>query len=222
MLAMDFETGGRRNGVGTGLLEGNAVHEECEHIAAQIAPCFGINTMVDERGRAVRVFAGDWRAAHRKGCDEYLSSHSIEIEGKRPLVVVSCGGYPYDINLIQAHKSLEMATHACTDGGTIVLLAECVDGLGRPDFLKWFEETDSRALEERLRNSYEVNGQTAWSLLTKAERHRVYLVSELPAADVRRMRMIPVGSLTEALDRIGDQPGFVMPQGARFLPRIRT
>ena len=29
MLALDFETGGRRAGVGTGLLDGNAVHEEC-------------------------------------------------------------------------------------------------------------------------------------------------------------------------------------------------
>ena len=161
-------------------MEGNAVHEECEHIAAQIAPCFGINTVVDERGRAVRVFAGDWRAAHRQGCEDYLSSHLVEIDDKRPLVIVSCGGYPYDINLIQAHKSLEMASHACSDGGAIVLLAECVDGLGRPDFLKWFEEKDSRALEDRLRNSYEVNGQTAWSLLTKAERYKVILSLNCP------------------------------------------
>ena len=49
--------------------------------------------------------------------------------------------------MIQAHKALDMAAHACVDGGTIVLLAECGDGLGRPDFLKWFESEDSRALE---------------------------------------------------------------------------
>ena len=113
---------------------------------------------------------------------------------RREVVIASCGGYPHDINLIQAHKSLDMAAHACTDGGTIVLLAECRDGLGRPDFLKWFEEKDSRALEARLRDAYEVNGQTAWSLLTKAERYRIHLVSELPDEDVRRMRMIPARS----------------------------
>jgi len=64
----------------------------------------------------------------------------MKIDRKRELVIVSCGGYPYDINLIQAHKSLDMAAHACTDGGTIVLLAECRDGLGHPTFLNWFEE----------------------------------------------------------------------------------
>ena len=114
-----------------------------------------------------------------------------------------------------------MAAHACTDGGTIVLLAECYDGLGQPSFLKWFEEKESRALEVRLRESYEVNGQTAWSLLTKAERYRIHLVSELPDEDVRRMRMTPTRSLIDALDQIAREPeGFIMPHGARFLPRI--
>src|SRR5436190_10757220 len=36
MLALDFERGGRRAGVGTGLLDGNAVSEECERVAAII------------------------------------------------------------------------------------------------------------------------------------------------------------------------------------------
>ena len=220
MLALDFETGGRRAGVGTGLLNGNAVHEECERIAALIGPCFGINSVVDERGRAVRIYAGDWRAAHQTGCGEYLNSHAVEIDEQREVVIASCGGSPYDINLIQAHKALDMAAHACSDGGTIVLLAECLDGLGHPTFLKWFEAKDSRALEARLRDGYEVNGQTAWSLLAKAERYRVYLVSELPDEEVRRMRMIPARSLTDALDQIDGEPrAFVMPHGARFLPR---
>src|SRR6476659_10012059 len=75
-LALDFETGGRRAGVGTGVLNGNAVHQECERVAALIAPCFSVNSVVDERGRAVRIYAGEWRAAHYTGCKEYLSSHS--------------------------------------------------------------------------------------------------------------------------------------------------
>ncbi|MDQ5846278.1 MAG: nickel-dependent lactate racemase [Acidobacteriota bacterium] len=219
MLALDFETGGRRAGVETGLLEGNAVHEECDQIAAVVSPAFSVNSVVDERGRAVRVYAGDWRAGHRQACEEYLVEHSLPIEERRELVIVSCGGLPYDINLIQAHKALDMAVRACTEGGTIILLAECRDGLGRPDFLKWFDETDSRALAMRLGNEYEVNGQTAWSLLTKAERYRVHLVSELPDADVSRMRMLPGRSLKAVIDTIGsDVEGYIMPSGASVLP----
>jgi nickel-dependent lactate racemase len=222
MLALDFETGGRRAGVGTGLLEGNAVHEECERVAALLQPRLSINSVVDERGRAVRLLAGDWRAAHRAGCQEYLSNHSTEIDNKREVVIVSCGGSPYDINLIQAHKSLDMAAHACADGGAIVLVAECRDGLGHPAFLKWFNEKDSGALERRLQVAYEVNGQTAWALLTKAERYRILLVSELPDEQVRQMRMIPARSLSDALNLVNrEHAAYVMPHGSRFLPVVR-
>ena len=220
MLALDFATGARRAGVGTGLLDGNAVHEECERITELVEPAFGINTIVDHTKSAVKVFCGDWRYAHRAACEDYLDRHSIQIPEPREVVIVSSGGFPYDINLIQAHKALDMASHACKDGGTIVLLAECRDGLGRPDFMKWFESRDSRALAERLRDEYEVNGQTAWALLTKAERYRICLVSDLPDEQVKLMRMTPVRSIAEALQGTDDSVGFIMPRGAAILPRI--
>ena len=113
MLALDFERGGRRQGVGTGLLDGNAVSEECERVAAMIEPAFSINAIVDEHGHAEKVFVGDWRAAHRRACAEYTNGHSVKIKEKREVVIVSCGGAPYDINMIQAHKALDMAAHAC-------------------------------------------------------------------------------------------------------------
>jgi nickel-dependent lactate racemase len=221
MLALDFDKGGRKAGVGTGLLESNAVHEECERVASLVGPAFGINTIVDDKNRAVGLFCGDWRLAHRAGCDAYLKNHSVEIDRKRDLVIASCGGFPHDINMIQAHKALDMASHACKEGGSIILLAECRDGLGRADFMKWFESSDSGSLEKRLQQGYEVNGQTAWSLLTKAERYRVQLVSDLPEDEIKRMRMIPAESLESALESVGSfETGFIMPRGAGVLPRL--
>ena len=219
MLALDFERGGRRAGVGAGLLESNAVSEECERVAQMIDPAFIVNTIVDERGRIEQVFAGDWRAAHARACEVYASSHAQQISEKRELVIVSCGGEPYDINMIQAHKALDMAAAACVDGGLIILLAECGDGLGRADFLKWFESADSRALEARLREAYEINGQTAWALLTKTERFRVHLITKLSDDDVRHMRMIPARSLDEAMAEVPpNTEGYLMPRGAALLP----
>ncbi len=223
MLALDFETGERRAGVGTGVLDGNSVNEECERIAALVEPRFSVNAVVDQRGRVVGVYAGHWRAAHRVGCEEYLTTHSLGIAERRDLVVASCGGSPWDINLIQAHKALEMAAQATNEGGKIVLLAECGDGLGRADFLKWFAEKDSRAVATRLRENYEVNGQTAWSLLTKAERHTIFLISELPDEQVRRMRMIPAHSLDEAMNQIDNATeGLILPRGAALLCLIKN
>ena len=58
MLALDFERGGRKAGVGISLLDGNPVHEECERVAQFVRPAFGINTVVDALKRAVKVL---WR-----------------------------------------------------------------------------------------------------------------------------------------------------------------
>jgi nickel-dependent lactate racemase len=221
LLALDPKRGGRRPGVGTGRLDGNYVHEECERIAAEIAPSFLINTVVDEGGRAVQAYTGHWRDAHRWACIEYAQTHTVRIEEKRPLVIVSTGGAPFDINLIQAHKSLDMATYAAREGGDIILVAECTEGFGRADFLKWFDARDSRELETRLRESYEVNGQTAWTLLDKAERFRIQLVSTLPDEEVRRMRLQPARTLEEALTRV--EPGahgYIMPRGASLMPVV--
>lgn len=221
MLALDFETGGRRAGVNTALLQGNAVHEECERIAAMIEPSLGVYAVVDERGRAVHVYAGDWRVAHEAGCREYHAGHSVQIDAKREVTIVSCGGSPYDVNIIQAHKALDMAAHACQEGGDIILLAECPDGLGRSDFLKWFEAENSQELAKRLCKDYEVNGQTAWTLLSKAERYRIQLVSKLPDEDVQLMRMRRARSLNEAVEslRLGAN-GYIMPRGAAILPQV--
>ena len=219
MLALDFELGGRRSGVGTGLLDGNAVSEECERIAEMIDPAFSINAIVGEEGRVEQVYAGHWRAAHRRACEHYLKSHSLRIPEKREIVIVSCGGSPYDINMIQAHKALDMAAHACADGGTIVFIAECAEGLGRADFMKWFETQNSRALESRLRDGYEVNGQTAWALLTKTERFNVRIITNLSEEESRRMRMQPSGSIEAALSDAGNHSkGYILPRGAALLP----
>jgi nickel-dependent lactate racemase len=221
MLALDFELGGRRAGVGTGQLNGNAVSDECERVAAMINPAFLINAIVNDKGQPEQIFAGHWRTAHERACETYVATHSQTISAKREVVIVSCGGAPYDINMIQAHKALDMAAHACVDGGTIVLLAACGDGLGRPDFLKWFESEDARALELRLRERYEVNGQTAWALVTKTERFRVHIITQLSEDEIRHMRMLPAPSIESVLSGIpATAKGYIMPRGAALLPLL--
>jgi hypothetical protein len=85
--------------------------------------------------------------------------------------------------------------------------------------MKWFEADDSRTLENRLRNGYEVNGQTAWSLLTKTERFRVHIITDLSEEETRGMRMTKVRSLEETLRQIPlTATGYIMPRGAALLP----
>ena len=213
-LAFDCETKLRRENVGTGILQGNAVHEAFMETAAKVKTSFAFNTIVNKSGEATEVFCGDWIASHEKACAFYAAQNTIEITEKRDLVVVSCGGFPHDVNLIQAHKALESASRACKDGGQIIFLAECSDGLGRSDFLKWFEAENSEKLAKTLCEKYQVNGQTAWSLLQKAESFNVKIITSLPESETRRMRMHKARSINE-IDK--NKIGYIVPFGAKVL-----
>lgn len=216
-LAFDCEQLSRRDGVGTGLLDGNAVNEAFMEAVEKVRPRFAISTIVDDKGRVVDLFCGDWRTSHRAACDAYASDHTISINEKRDIVLVSCGGAPFDINLIQAQKALESASHACKDGGTIILLAECRDGLGRDDLVNWFEAADSRELAQNLCQKYQVNGQTAWSLLQKSERFDIRIVTELPNETVAKMRLKKI-ELNYVNQLIGaESSGYIIPDGAKWL-----
>src|ERR1044072_3375545 len=105
MLALDFQTGGRKAGVRAGALAGNAVHEECERVASLVVPTFSINTIVDEKKLVTKLFCGDWRLAHRAACEYYVDHYSAEIPAKRDIVIVSCGGFPHRINTIRVTKA---------------------------------------------------------------------------------------------------------------------
>lgn len=217
-LAFDCETKSRRENVGTGITDGNAVHEAFVEVASKINPSFAVNAVVNEKGEAVELFCGDWLAAHRRACEFYASGHTIEIAEKRDLVIASCGGFPHDINMIQAHKALDAASKICADGGTIILLAECADGLGRVDFLNWFEAENSQKLAEKLCEKYQVNGQTAWNLLRIAEKFNVKIITSLGENETCLMRLHKARDLEEILSKINvNAKGYILPFGAKFL-----
>lgn len=219
-LTFDFDTKNRREGVGPGILEGNAVHEEFIEIVGKINPSFSINTITDDNHEVTKIFCGSWRTSHEEACKFYADKFSIKVAEKREVVVVSCGGFPHDLNIIQAHKALENAANICQENGTIIWLAECSEGLGRTDFLKWFDFETSENLAEKLCEKYQVNGQTAWSLLKKAERFNVILVSNLPENNARKMKLKTARNLDEAPAKVKNKTGYVLPFGAKYFVKV--
>jgi lactate racemase len=207
----------------TGNLEGNPVHQAMLEACAMAQPAFILNTVLSLDKRIMAAFAGDWRTAHEAGCRFYRENFAFPIPARADLVIVSCGGFPKDINLIQAHKSMEYAAQALKDTGVMILLAECRDGFGNSTFFDWFRHKRLDEFESALRARYEINGQTAFSLLQKAQRFRIILVSRFSCRQVEEMGMIPATTLDEALQKAqGLLPetwqALVMPEGGSVLP----
>ena len=220
-LAFDCSTLSRRTGVDTGLLAGNAVHEAFMEAVSFISPAFSINSIVNDPGEPVDVICGDWREAHTAACKVYAGEHTVEITEKREFVVVCCGGTPHDINMVQAHKAIDAASRACVEGGIILLFAECRDGLGRDDFLNWFQASNSRELAGSLCEKYQVNGQTAWNLFRLAETFDIRIVTDLSADDVTKMRLkqVSAGDAVEMI-KAAQTSGFILPEGAKLKVKV--
>lgn len=207
----------------TGNLDNNPVHQAMNEACTLAAPDFILNTVLSPEKQIIAAFAGHWHEAHENGCRYYREHFSYPLAEKAELVIVSCGGFPKDINLIQAHKSMEYAAQALKDGGVMILLAECRDGFGNSTFFSWFRYKLLNQFEAALREKYEINGQTAYSILQKAQRFRIILVSEFPGQQVAEMGMLPASTLDEALQLAKrflpmGWKALAMPEGGSVLP----
>lgn len=209
----------------TGNLEGNPVHQAMLEACAMAEPAFILNTVLSLDKHIIAAYAGHWRTAHEEGCRFYREQFSFPLQEQADLVIVSCGGFPKDINLIQAHKSMEYASQALKEGGVMILLAECRDGFGNDTFFNWFRHKQREEFETALRAHYEINGQTAYSTLMKAQRFKIIMVSRFSEHQVQEMGMIPARSLDEALTKADEflSPGWralIMPEGGSVLPVV--
>lgn len=113
-----------------GRLDGNPVREDLEEAAAICGVDFIVNVVLDEHKQIVYAVAGDVTLAHRAGCAYLDRMYRCPIPEKADIVLVSQGGAPKDVNLYQTQKALDNAKHAVKDGGTIILIGACPEGLG--------------------------------------------------------------------------------------------
>lgn len=207
-----------------GILDGNPMHEEIMRALALVdRPLFLMNTVVDDERRLLNIFAGDMREAHSTGCTWYANHFGVKVDEKADVAIVSAGGFPKDIDFIQTHKALDHAQAAVKDGGTVILLGKCEDGIGNPHFMKWFDYPTSQEMEPFVREADKVYAQTAYATRLKAERVKVMLVSDLADEDVHKMGLIPKKSLQAAIDAIvaldtrKELLCYVIPEGSKTL-----
>ena len=218
--------GGRHPRARPGLLQGNPVHEDMEEAAALFNNLFLFNTIVSPQGRLLQAVAGNVEEAFMRGC-QFLRDHfTLPFSAKADLIIASCGGHPWDLNFIQSHKTMDMASAALKDGGVMILLAECSQGFGNPGFLKWFNADTPEQFEDNLRKGYEINGQTAYATFIKARKHHIILISRLKKDEVLTTSMTPADNLEEALEKAYRTLGtknpltYVFPEGSSYLPYL--
>jgi nickel-dependent lactate racemase len=102
----------------------------------------------------------------------------VPVKESADIVVASAGGYPRDINLYQAHKAIENASHAVKNGGTIILVAECREGFGNGTFESWMTTASSLdEVGEKLSKHFILGAHKAFALSKIARRTEIIVAS---------------------------------------------
>ncbi|NLG29426.1 MAG: hypothetical protein GX557_16070, partial [Chloroflexi bacterium] len=115
-----------------GETEGNPIWEEMREAAMLAHPDFLLNVTVDRHRRLTGVYAGDLAQAHARGVAAARQAAMVYVPAPYDIVLTTNSGYPLDINLYQAAKGMSAAARIVKPGGSIVMVAECRDGI--PDY----------------------------------------------------------------------------------------
>lgn len=162
-----------------GRLDGNPLAEDLREIETHMPGRISIHGILNASGKVCRLLVGTSQEDFLEACRMHDSYYRYGKPEQFDLVVASSGGYPKDINFIQAHKSVHHAAAFVKDGGKLVMLSECIDKIGSDYFLKFLEAGSFEAAFSMLENNYEGNGGTALSMMQKAKRIQIFMHTTL-------------------------------------------
>ena len=162
-----------------GNLKGNPLSDDLREIDKMLPEKISVHGILNSRGQVCQLMAGTSYEDFLAACQKHDSCFRSENENLYDLVIASAGGYPKDINFIQSHKSVHNATAFVKDNGTLILLAECRDGLGNKAFPEIFNAGGWDAIFEKMKKHYEGNGGTALAMLAKTRRINIKLITSL-------------------------------------------
>ena len=211
-------------------LEGNPVHEDMMDTLPLIkAPVFSFMTVLDKDQQVAAAAAGDLMASFYGAVDIARKIFCVSVPAKAD-IVVSVAKFPMDIDLYQSQKAIDNGAVALKDGGTLILVSSCRDGIGDEAYANLLAQASSPAdAVERIRAGYKLGYHKAAKMAAVSGRATVRAVTELPAERLRSMfiegEKSPQEALEKALRKARDQgietpKVLIIPDGCVTVPNI--
>lgn len=117
-----------------GSVEDNPLHRELVEIAGMAGHSFMVDVALARDRRIAAVFAGEPRAAHRKGVEFVSGALLQKLREPVDAVITTGAGYPLDLTWYQCIKGITAASHIVRDEGRILIVGACEEGCGSPEF----------------------------------------------------------------------------------------
>jgi len=208
-------------------LENNPVNQEMMEAAEIVGIDFILNVVTNSRREIVEVVAGDWKEAWLEGVKVSKSLYEVEVEEKSDLTIVSCGGYPRDINIYQSQKALDHADRVTKEGGIIILITESQECYGDETFEQWITAADTpEDVFKKIKEKFVIGGHKAFAIAKVVKDKQVLVVSEITEAEAENMFFKKFSDLTQAYEYAKGELGEdfkvnIIPNGSTVVPKVR-
>ena len=196
-------------------------------LASLIGVQLAVNAILNDQKQIVQGIAGDPLQVMAVGHPQASKYCQVPVDGQYDLVIASAGGYPKDINLYQAQKALTNASLITRDGGTTILVTECIEGVGSQGYIDFMEGITSfdQALQKFKQVEFRVGPHKAYQFAKIGSRIRIALKSAIPQSQVEKLLLTPVNTLQSFIDdeiiRLGGHPRIaILPLASTTLPKF--
>lgn len=155
---------------------------------------------------------------------ELLDETSSFLVKPRTRIVVSPGGYPQDKSLYHAQRAIELTKNAVLDGGEILCLAECRDGVAPESAIENFYNKLTAPLDEVINSItgeyhlYEHKAYKFAELLKRVSRVRIYSRLDSHTVEAAHLEFVknPQSVIDEWVDEDPDVKILVLDKGNKI------
>ena len=117
-----------------GSIDNNPLHAELLEMARLARHDFMLDVTLTRTRAISGIFAGEPVQAHAAGV-AFLRASSLEVLPEYvDAVITSAAGYPLDLTFYQTIKGVTAVQHIVKPGGRILVISECAEGVGSPEF----------------------------------------------------------------------------------------
>ncbi|HCO93952.1 MAG TPA: hypothetical protein DIU00_08385 [Phycisphaerales bacterium] len=139
---------------------------------------------------------------------DQCNTHTISPAGR---LIVSPGGLPNDVDLYIAQRALELTKEAVTDGGEILFLAACPNGIGEEKTMENFYHRLTKPVDEILNSietEYKLYSHKSYKFAQLIRRlKQIHIYSQIPDDIVRAAHLYPTHQPQAVVDNwLAEQP----------------
>lgn len=210
-------------------LENNPVHLDLEEAMATVArmPIFSIQLILSRQGDIIGLYCGELHESFIQATGEARQAYRIPID-RYYEIVIAIGETPLDNNLYQLQKGQEHGAEAVADGGILIVVGSCSEGIGSPYFVQLAEDypTPQSALSERALADDRFGIHKLIKSARRLEKIKIWYVTNLDDNIIRKLyfepKQSPQAALRDAFESLGVSAKVAILKDASFVVPVRV